>query len=87
MGFDALCRRRVDEIYSLLHSFWMAQIVLGFSESSKTYLLGSIFSSLIGCVLVEKFNCGFLMPCAGGVDQLYSFLHRFWPIHSVLEHV
>jgi hypothetical protein len=42
------------------------------SEMYRLYLLGSSLSLLIGCLLVEQFNCEFWMPCAGGgVHQIY----------------
>ena len=44
-------------------------VFLGSSESFETYLLGSNFSLLIGCFIVEQFKCRFLISWAGGVHQ------------------
>ena len=43
-------------------------------KSSKIYLLGSIFSFLVGLAVVDQLNCGFLMPCAGEyIKYIYCF--------------
>jgi len=58
---------------------------LGLSKSSRLYLLVATFSLLINWVLVGEFNCAFLISWAGGgVDQIYSSLHRFWLIYSII---
>ena len=47
-------------------------------KSSKIYLLGSIFSSLVGLAVMEQLNCGFLMPCAGGyIKYIYCFTNSW----------
>ena len=56
---------------------------LGLSERYKLYLLGSIVSFLIGCLLVEKLNCKFLILCQE--ERYIKYINCFTNSGPLLE--